>query len=707
MLTQLHSLGLNCAPHVLSRVISGVDGDQPSVIEMVAGLDPAVRAGLRPLPHPLPLVPAVASRFEGLEFGTRDRDLLLGVALTLDDELDPLLVFDGRTAEQIANSAAGEHLVIRAGRVRFADPRLGLWVEGTASTSVESSAHRRLAQVFDAIGDRVGADWHRARASMRGLAEAAPELIRIARSLSESGHTDRALQLAAEAAAHATDADLDEARLVAGAASIGAGYAAEAASWLSALFPRGTEKYRLQGLSGLLIAQAHLHGVVPDVDPSALRPTSDDLSDWYSWTRAAAFGAVLSAERHDRQGMRLWLDALREGSIRTGTEGSLRDPVVALSWLIARDDDREDVSGHGPFSGQLLRALRAAIDGDLDRALRAITASDSDLTPEVDAFVEGFEHSPLVHAYLAVIEALLLAWRGDIRASRDRLNDAALDLPVAMAFSGMGVALLRRLDLAVDGAIGPVAQALTNALPAGFRLDRLVDRAIESFLSGSFDDATAIMRLWLDQGAPGTAFALPGFDEAAPWSWEHPTIMRLVEPPQSVAARGLRAKVATLDEGRWRAESEAILAAAREVLSPFERGRLEAMIGIRSSIGQEAEVAREHLRAAQNLFAVAGADAWTRVVSERIDRLDADASGGQGSRDDLSACRAAWEPLLTSRELEIAMRVAAGASNRTIAEELNVSVRTVEVHLGRVFTKLDVRTRGELTVRAHRVSRYV
>lgn len=650
----------------------------------------------------------MAARFDGWTFGARDRDLLLGVALTLDEDLDPLLVYDGRTAEQIANSEAGAHLVIRAGRVRFSDPRLALWIEGTATTSVETSAHRRLAQVFDAVGDRVGADWHRVRASMQGVPEAAPELIRIARSLSESGHTDRALQLAVEAAAHATGVDLDEARLVAGAASIGAGYAAEAASWLSALFPRGTEKYRLQGLSGLLIAQAHLHGAVPDVDPAALRPTSDDASDWYSWTRAAAFGAVLSAERHDRQGMRLWLDALREGSARTGTEQSLRDPVVALSWLIARDDvDGDDISGHGPFSGRLLRALRAALDGDLDRALRAISTSESDLTPEVDAFVEGFEHSPLVRAYLAVVEALLLAWRGDIRGSRAQLNEAALALPVAMAFSGVGVALLRRLDLAVDGAIGPVAHALTNALPAGFRLDRLVDRAIESFLAGAFDDAAAIMRLWLDQGAPGTAFAVPGLDEAAPWSWEHPTMVRLVEPPQSITARALRAKVATLDEGRWRVESAAIVAAARDLLSPFERGRLEAMIGIRSGIVRDADLAREHLRAAQSLFAVAGADAWTRIVGERLERLDSDASQDGAARHDLSACRAAWEPLLTSRELEIAMRVAVGASNRTIAEELNVSVRTVEVHLGRVFAKLDVRTRGELTVLAHRVGRYV
>jgi DNA-binding CsgD family transcriptional regulator len=49
------------------------------------------------------------------------------------------------------------------------------------------------------------------------------------------------------------------------------------------------------------------------------------------------------------------------------------------------------------------------------------------------------------------------------------------------------------------------------------------------------------------------------------------------------------------------------------------------------------------------------------------------------------------------------MLVGEGASNRDIADALHVSVRTVEVHLGRVFGKLDVRTRVELTVLAHRI----
>ncbi|WP_286219400.1 helix-turn-helix domain-containing protein [Paraoerskovia sediminicola] len=57
-----------------------------------------------------------------------------------------------------------------------------------------------------------------------------------------------------------------------------------------------------------------------------------------------------------------------------------------------------------------------------------------------------------------------------------------------------------------------------------------------------------------------------------------------------------------------------------------------------------------------------------------------------------------WWAELTEREREVTRLVAAGLSNRHVAEELFVSVRTVEVHVGRVFRKLGVRSRVELAL---------
>lgn len=66
------------------------------------------------------------------------------------------------------------------------------------------------------------------------------------------------------------------------------------------------------------------------------------------------------------------------------------------------------------------------------------------------------------------------------------------------------------------------------------------------------------------------------------------------------------------------------------------------------------------------------------------------ASGAQ------SAERSARLASLTEREAEVMRRVAAGKLNKVIADELNVSVRTVEVHRARVFAKLGVRSAAEV-----------
>ena len=61
------------------------------------------------------------------------------------------------------------------------------------------------------------------------------------------------------------------------------------------------------------------------------------------------------------------------------------------------------------------------------------------------------------------------------------------------------------------------------------------------------------------------------------------------------------------------------------------------------------------------------------------------------------AIRAAARPLpVTARELEVAELVAAGLSNREIAQQLSVSVRTVEGHVYRACLKLGVSDRDGL-----------
>ena len=53
-------------------------------------------------------------------------------------------------------------------------------------------------------------------------------------------------------------------------------------------------------------------------------------------------------------------------------------------------------------------------------------------------------------------------------------------------------------------------------------------------------------------------------------------------------------------------------------------------------------------------------------------------------------------PTLTRREAEVAALAARGLTNRDIAAQLFLSVRTVEVHVDHILTKLGFRTRTQL-----------
>jgi DNA-binding NarL/FixJ family response regulator len=57
---------------------------------------------------------------------------------------------------------------------------------------------------------------------------------------------------------------------------------------------------------------------------------------------------------------------------------------------------------------------------------------------------------------------------------------------------------------------------------------------------------------------------------------------------------------------------------------------------------------------------------------------------------------------LTPRELEVLALLANGLTNREIADELMLSVKTVMHHSVAIYRKLDVRGRAEATAYAHR-----
>ncbi len=69
--------------------------------------------------------------------------------------------------------------------------------------------------------------------------------------------------------------------------------------------------------------------------------------------------------------------------------------------------------------------------------------------------------------------------------------------------------------------------------------------------------------------------------------------------------------------------------------------------------------------------------------------------------DELEGRRATDDSILSPRELEVLRLVAAGETNRSIAEGLVVSERTVERHVSNIFTKLGVSSRSAATAYAY------
>jgi DNA-binding CsgD family transcriptional regulator len=102
--------------------------------------------------------------------------------------------------------------------------------------------------------------------------------------------------------------------------------------------------------------------------------------------------------------------------------------------------------------------------------------------------------------------------------------------------------------------------------------------------------------------------------------------------------------------------------------------------------------AREQLRIAHDFFSDVGMEAFAERAS-----IELRATGEHPARE---RSLGAFDQL-TPQEAQVSRLVAQGHTNREIAAQLFISPSTVEYHLGKVFRKLDVKSRTQL---AHRLS---
>jgi non-specific serine/threonine protein kinase len=114
---------------------------------------------------------------------------------------------------------------------------------------------------------------------------------------------------------------------------------------------------------------------------------------------------------------------------------------------------------------------------------------------------------------------------------------------------------------------------------------------------------------------------------------------------------------------------------------------------------------RDHLHAAEMILESVGAE---RFATIRAGVRDAGSEAGIAEALSLTRRQTPTIPAsvnalgLTQRELEVLRKIAAGKSNRDIANELFVSPGTVKVHVTHILAKLDLPSRSAATDYAHR-----
>jgi len=118
---------------------------------------------------------------------------------------------------------------------------------------------------------------------------------------------------------------------------------------------------------------------------------------------------------------------------------------------------------------------------------------------------------------------------------------------------------------------------------------------------------------------------------------------------------------------------------------PYEAACFSRAAGRVARTLGDGETARLETRAAERAFHQLGAVDDLRTLIDRP----------------IAGPTAAGESPLSDRELEVLELVAAGATNREIAERLHLSRHTVSRHLSNIFTKLGVHSRAAATSLAH------
>jgi DNA-binding CsgD family transcriptional regulator len=706
------------AAPVARRLAQVSDGNPLALIELPRHLSEAQRAGHEPLDEPVPAGPALERAFGRALLGRPDetRAALLLAAASGTGELRAILraCAASRLASDTLVVAETSGLVaIHDGRVTFRHPLLRSVVYHSAMPVQRRHAHAALASALADAGDAEECAWHRAAAAVaadeavaRAMAAAAERARARGAPATSARGFERAARLTPDALVRAQrlcDAALEH--QLAGRP----GHALALLDEVRELAPGSALAVDAEHLSGRVATwlgrplEAHERIVAAAAAAKAEDPARAALAlaeavfpcllacriDRARETAREAF--ALSEAARGRAGhipALMLAFALQLGGREAEAEALLGEREAELEGLDPlRDADplhllgrarmfRADAAGARRLLSRIVEAARKAGAvgmlpfplaslAELDFRVGHFAAALAEASESVQLATETGQATDVGLLTLGLVEAAL----GMESSCREHVA-RGLEVLSSTGNEGLLPWAGRALGLLALGLRRPDEACRHLDAVARFCTERGLHSVGVAFYEGDFVEANVLAGREREARVQLEAF------EARARSARHPAA-------RAAASRcaGLLAAADAFD-----AHFAEAFTFHAESGDPFERARTALAYGERLRRERRRREAIRHLEQALDAFQRIGALHWSERVREEL----------RSCGERVAAPRPSRLPDLTPLELQVALVVARGATNREAGAKLFLSEKTIETHLSRVYRKLAVRSRTEL-----------
>jgi DNA-binding CsgD family transcriptional regulator len=686
---------------LLLRVHDTSGGNPFYALELAAAVDDDIDAA-EPLPVPATLEGLVQTRLAELPASTSAALLLVAAHGPLSAETLHAL---GVEPEDLDPAVSASIVEVERGVTQFTHPLLASVCYQTAADSHRLEAHARLAAV---VWDPLDRARQLARSTQLPDSTTATEIESAAGLALARGAVSNAVELYEQAlrlTPASESADLERRLAVAARANFGIANVGRARALADDLLARARSgRPRVETL--LLVADLQATPAdISELRRQALAEAEDDpwmkcrIHQWLGWNARFSEGLEI-ADEHARSALEL-AERLDDDEMLAGALAA----VSAIRFHLGEPDaievgDRALELAQSSCGAERLTEIALTHSstllwtGELERAEVILEAQRAEWADRDETVISQVLWRL---AFVDVARGRLASAAAHAEAAREivlqygETDDALLwavayitalrgDLEVARALAEQGAAAARDRNpwmyAYFEGVLGQVelwrgapAEAVARFAVAE-RSSREIGSREPSLARWRADHVEALLEL----GRGDDALEL-----LVPWEEAGTRLGRAAVVAQTTRCRGLLA-AAGGDIGTARALlSEA---ADRHAAIGDRLGQARALLalGVVSRRARQQRLAREALEEAALVFEDCGAGRWATAARAEV--------GSIGGRRRVQG--------LTAAEQRVAALVSEGRTNREVADELFLGVRTVESHLTHIYSKLGVRSRTEL-----------